>query len=54
VIRKRFDEPDIIMLRELKWWDWTDAQLREAIPVLTSGNVRALHDHWRNVIKVDR
>jgi chloramphenicol O-acetyltransferase type B len=27
VIRKRFGEPEIAMLLELKCWDWTDDQL---------------------------
>ncbi len=50
VIRKRFDEADIAMLLELAWWHWTDDQLREAMPILTSAGVGALHDHWREAI----
>ena len=51
MIRKRFDDPAIAMLLELKWWNWTDDQLHEAMPILTSGNVEALHDHWRKAVK---
>jgi len=51
VIRKRFDDPEIHMLCDLKWWDWTDAQLREAMPILTSGDIHALHAYWRKVVK---
>ncbi len=51
VIRKRFDGTDIAMLLELKWWDWTNDQLHEAMPILTSANVKALHDHWQKAIK---
>jgi len=51
VIRKRFDDPDIHMLCDLKWWDWTDAQLREAMPILTSNDIHALHAYWRKVVK---
>lgn len=51
LIRKRFDETGIAMLRELKWWNWTDDQLQTAMPILTSGNIHALHDHWRKAIK---
>ena len=51
VIRKRFDDPDIHMLCELMWWDWTDAQLREAMPILTSNDIHALHAYWRKVVK---
>lgn len=50
MIRKRFDEVDIAMLLELAWWHWTDDQLREAMPILTSAGVGALHDHWREAI----
>ena len=50
VIRKRFDEADIAMLLELAWWHWTDDQLREAMTIITSAGVGALHDHWREAI----
>lgn len=46
-IRKRFSESDQALLIEMRWWDWTEAQLREAMPLLTSGEVAALHQHWR-------
>ena len=36
-IRKRFDDARIAMLLEMQWWDWTDAQLQPAMPLLTSG-----------------
>ncbi|WP_029014897.1 type B chloramphenicol O-acetyltransferase [Niveispirillum irakense] len=52
LIRKRFDDKDISLLRELTWWDWTDGQLRQAMPILTSGDVRALHDYWQQNIKI--
>ncbi|MBK1623209.1 type B chloramphenicol O-acetyltransferase [Afifella marina] len=51
VIRKRFDGTAIAQLLELRWWDWEDAALKEAMPILTSGDVAALHRHWRAVIK---
>ena len=51
VIRTRFDEADIARLLELQWWNWTDEQLREAMPLLTNSSVSELHDHWRHVVK---
>ncbi|RKF17622.1 type B chloramphenicol O-acetyltransferase [Altericroceibacterium spongiae] len=51
VIRTRFDEADIARLLELQWWNWTDEQLREAMPLLTNSSVSELHDHWRNVVQ---
>lgn len=50
-IRPRFEAPLIAMLLEMKWWTWPDDQLREAMPILTSGDVKALHNHWRSVIR---
>ncbi|WP_129791019.1 type B chloramphenicol O-acetyltransferase [Sphingosinicella sp. CPCC 101087] len=45
-IRKRFEDARIAMLLEMAWWDWTDEQLKVAMPLLTSGEVEALHHHW--------
>ena len=47
LIRKRFDEARIAMLLEMKWWDWSDAWLAEAMPLLTDGDIPALHAFWR-------
>lgn len=51
VIRKRFADPDIARLLELRWWDWSDDQLRAAMPILTSGDVSALHRHWQKKVQ---
>lgn len=47
LIRKRFDEAAIALLLELRWWDWSDEALRAAMPILTSGDIAALHRHWQ-------
>ncbi|MEN5113521.1 type B chloramphenicol O-acetyltransferase [Brevundimonas diminuta] len=47
VIRKRFDDDSIAKLLEMKWWDWDDARLGEAMPLLCSGDIAALHAFWR-------
>ena len=49
LIRKRFDDALIAKLLELRWWDWSDEDLRKAMPILTSGNVSALYDHWKGM-----
>jgi len=46
-IRHRFAEAERAMLLALRWWDWSDAQLREAMPMLTGGDVAGLHHHWQ-------
>lgn len=51
VIRKRFNEAVIRVLLEMEWWAWSDEQLRDAMPILTSGDVEALHRHWQDVIR---
>ena len=50
-IRARFDEADIARLLELCWWDWNDDELKQAMPILTSGDISALHHYWQMVIK---
>ncbi|AYG96230.1 type B chloramphenicol O-acetyltransferase [Brevundimonas naejangsanensis] len=47
VIRKRFDDDSIAMLLDMKWWDWDDARLGEAMPLLCSGDIAALYAFWR-------
>ncbi|WBV44319.1 type B chloramphenicol O-acetyltransferase [Pseudoroseomonas cervicalis] len=47
LIRKRFGEAEIAMLLELRWWDWSDDALQAAMPLLTSGDIAALHRHWQ-------
>ncbi|WP_292227309.1 type B chloramphenicol O-acetyltransferase [Brevundimonas sp.] len=47
VIRKRFDHDSIAMLLEMRWWDWDDTRLGEAMPLLCSGDIAALHAFWR-------
>ncbi|WP_174801103.1 type B chloramphenicol O-acetyltransferase [Martelella limonii] len=46
-IRDRFEAADIARLIEMAWWDWTDQQLKAAMPILTSGDVPALHAYWQ-------
>lgn len=50
LLRKRFGDADIARLLELRWWDWSDAALQVAMPILTSGDVAALHAHWRGIM----
>lgn len=45
-IRKRFDDRRIALLLEMGWWDWPEERLRDAMPLLTSGDVDALHALW--------
>lgn len=51
VIRKRFSDEEIAMLQEMQWWDWSDSQLHDVMPILSSGDIDALYAHWQTVIK---
>jgi chloramphenicol O-acetyltransferase type B len=33
----------------MAWWDWPDHELRAAVPLITSPDIEALHDHWRSL-----
>lgn len=46
-IRKRFSDEQIAMLLEMAWWDWPIEQIKEAMPLLCSGDIAALHAHWK-------
>ena len=52
IIRKRFDDERIAMLLEMKWCDWSDARLGEAMPLLCSGDIAALYGFWRKWTEV--
>ena len=52
-IRKRFSDEQIAMLLEMAWWDWTDDQLHQAMPLLTSGDIAGLHAYWETKIQSD-
>lgn len=51
IIRKRFDDADIAKLLEARWWNWGDEELKRVMPLLTSGDIAALHRHWWTVIE---
>jgi acetyltransferase-like isoleucine patch superfamily enzyme len=42
LIRYRFGENEIATLQELAWWNWDDAKIERAIPLLMAGDVAAL------------
>ena len=50
-LRMRFVEADIARLLELRWWNWSDDELKAAMPLLTDGDISALYRHWQTAIK---
>ncbi|MFB6456683.1 type B chloramphenicol O-acetyltransferase [Chitinophaga sp. Hz27] len=53
IIKKRFSDPEISMLLEIKWWNWQEDKLAEAMPILCSDNIQLLYDFYERYIKVD-
>lgn len=41
-VRRRFGEAGIDRLLELAWWDWEDARIARAVPLLAAGDIDAL------------
>ena len=39
VVKKRFNDKTIQRLLEIKWWDWTDAKIHEALPLLLNNEI---------------
>ena len=49
-IRRRFDDRLVELLLEMRWWDWSDEQLRAAMPLMTfdeeAPDARPLGERW--------
>lgn len=49
VIKQRFSDDEIEKLLEMKWWDWSQEQLKGAMPLLCSGDIAALYTYWKGL-----
>ncbi|WP_440983823.1 type B chloramphenicol O-acetyltransferase [Shinella sumterensis] len=49
VIRKRFAEREIALLLEMRWWNWPEDRLKDAMPIMTSERIDDLHRYWLSV-----
>ncbi|RDI19089.1 chloramphenicol O-acetyltransferase type B [Pseudacidovorax intermedius] len=47
-IRRRFPTEQVQMLLERQWWDWPLPAIEAAMPLLCSGDIQGLHEHWRS------
>ncbi len=50
IIRKRFDEKTILKLEEIQWWNWSNEQIYDAIPVLQSNRIEQLFEYYDTVV----
>jgi len=41
VVRMRFEEQQIQKLLGIRWWEWPDEKIREAVPLLSAGDIDA-------------
>ncbi|WFQ79008.1 type B chloramphenicol O-acetyltransferase [Xenorhabdus sp. SF857] len=48
VIRKRFSDEHIALLLEMRWWDWSLEQLKAAMKLITSSDIEALYQWWKD------
>ncbi|MFB9052926.1 CatB-related O-acetyltransferase [Formosa undariae] len=46
-IQKRFSDSQIKKLMEMKWWNWDEEILAEAIPILCSQNIDLLYKFYK-------
>jgi chloramphenicol O-acetyltransferase type B len=46
--KKRFSDEAISKLLDLKWWDWTDAQIAEALPLMLSTNIEHFLETYKS------
>jgi acetyltransferase-like isoleucine patch superfamily enzyme len=51
-VRKRFSHDEIVMLLRMKWWDWAEAKIFEAMKFLLSSDIEGLYRYYgTNVYK---
>lgn len=48
VIKKRFSDQQIELLLEMKWWNWPLPQLKQAMKMITTTDIDALYQWWKN------
>lgn len=48
LIKMRFIDRHVDMLLEMKWWDWNDDMLRDAIPILCSNDIELLYKFYQS------
>lgn len=47
-VKKRFDKETIDFLLELKWWDWTEDNIKKYSDVLKSNDIEKLKEIYKN------
>jgi len=48
VVKKRFSDENIEKLLEISWWDWSDDKIKDAINIITSGDIDKLYAYAKS------
>ncbi|ROI01147.1 type B chloramphenicol O-acetyltransferase [Chryseobacterium sp. G0240] len=48
-IKKRFSDHHIKLLLEMKWWEWDEAILQDAMPILCSADIDKLYEFYKRI-----
>ena len=46
VIKKRFNEKEILQLLTMKWWTWEEKKVKECMPFICSVSIDKLEEYW--------
>lgn len=49
-IKTRFSHEEIIMLMDIKWWDWPIEKIKEHLQVISSPDINTLYSIWKREI----
>jgi chloramphenicol O-acetyltransferase type B len=50
-IRKRFSDEEITMLLKIAWWDWPLEEIKDAMKLLCTGDIKSLYQHWKGSVR---
>ena len=50
IVRYRFEEGKVDLLLKIAWWDWDEEKIREAVTLLSSGNIDMFIEQYMNTI----
>lgn len=50
IIKYRFSQPEIDMLLELKWWDWSDETINAHMDVICSNDIQRLYETYLQTV----
>ncbi|GAD79153.1 type B chloramphenicol O-acetyltransferase [Vibrio ezurae] len=50
-IKFRFSPSEIAMLLEMKWWDWSECQIKGGMRYFCSSDIAGLYDYWQSEVQ---